>query len=383
MNVQKIKFDSNISNININNMIENIIDGMYDWVRVIDLDDNIVYVNKAMSKALNENIIGKKCYKAFGKDVPCKNCVSRATILSGQPQQQEEHIQGRTYSVMSSPIKDNNGNIIAVVEVLRDITEMKKLQKEIINQNQKLKSELNMAKKLQYSLLPKEITNDKIEFSYIYKPCDTLGGDFLDIFEIDKDHIGVYIADVSGHGVAASMLTVFLRSSIDKTLISPAAALKELFKEFNNNYSDQDLYITIFYTIIDTTNSTLIYSNAGHNVSPIVLNPYTKSFELLRVPGIPISNWVENPSYMDRKLLLQKGDKLFLYTDGIVELRNNKNEQFGEDRLINILQGNTESPNVILDQIIKAASKFVGAEKYSKAADDITMTLLEVKTSKD
>jgi len=383
MNVPKIKFDSNVNNININNMIENIIDGMYDWVRVIDLDDNIIYVNKAMAKALNENVIGKKCYKAFGRDVPCENCVSRATIISGQPQQQEELIQDRIYSVMSSPIKDNDGNIIAVVEVLRDITEMKKLQKEITNQNKKLKSELNMAKKLQYSLLPKEIPNDKIGFSFIYKPCDILGGDFLDIFEIDTDHIGVYIADVSGHGVAASMLTVFLRSSIDKTVISPAAALKKLYKEFNDNYSDQDLYITIFYAIIDISNNILVYSNAGLNVSPIVLNPYSKSFELLRVPGIPISNWVENPSYMDKKLIFQKGDKLFLYTDGIVELKNSKNEQFGEDRLVNVLHGNTESSNIILDQIINAASEFAGVEKYSSFMDDITMALLEVKTFKD
>ena len=381
MNIPKIKFSSN-NNININ-IFENILDSMHDWVRVIDLNDNIIYVNKAMAKALNENPIGKKCYKAFERDIPCEKCVSRATIATGQPQQQEELIHNRTFSVMSSPIKDKDGNIIAVVEVLRDITEMKKLQKAIINQNKKLKSELNIAKKLQYSLLPKEIPNDNIEFSYIYKPCDTLGGDFLDIFKIDTSHIGVYIADVSGHGVAASMLTVFLRSSIDKTIISPASALKKLYIEFNNNFSDQDLYITIFYAIFDITSNTLVYSNAGLNVSPILLNPYTKTFKLLRVPGIPISNWVENPSYEDKKLILQNRDKLFLYTDGIVELKNNKNEQFGENRLIGVLQGNVESPGVILDRIIKAASEFAGIERYNNAADDITMALLEIKNSKD
>ena len=378
MSIPKIKFDSNI---NISKIIENIIDGMYDWVRVIDLDDNIIYVNKAMSKSLNEDIVGKKCCKVFGRDLPCENCVSRATILTGQPQHKEELIQDRTYSVMSSPIKDNDGNIIAVVEVLRDITEMKRLHKEIINQNKKFKSDLNMAKKLQYSLLPKKFSNDKIDFSYIYKPCYTLGGDFLDIFEIDPNHIGVYIADVSGHGVAASMLTVFLRSSIDKTLTSPAAALEKLYKEFNINYSDQDLYITIFYAIIDTSSNTLVYTNAGHSVSPILLNAFSKSFELLRVPGIPISNWVENPSYMNIKLPLQKGDRLFLYTDGIVELKNNKNEQFGEDRLVNALQGNIESPNVILNQIIKTAFEFSGNEKYNRADDDITMAFIEIKTN--
>lgn len=379
MNIYKSEFDSNI-NVNINGLTEHIINGMSDWVRVIDLNDNLIYVNKSMSSSLKGDFIGKKCYKAIGRDTPCENCVSRSAVINGQPQHKEELILDRIYSVISSPIKDNDGNIIAIVEVLRDITDMKKLQKEIILQNKKLKRELNMARRLQCSLLPKNPPEDKVEFSYIYKPCDTLGGDFLDIFEIDAGHIGVYIADVSGHGVAASMLTVFLRSSIDKNLLSPADALKKLYKEFNRDYSDQDLYITVFYAIINTQNNTLVYSNAGHNVSPIVLNPDSKRFELLRIPGIPISNWVEDPSYNDRKLVLNKGDRLFLYTDGIVELKNHNSEQFGEDRLVNALQNNSKSPDVILDQIIKAASKFAGIDQYSQVADDITMALIEIKT---
>lgn len=364
---------------NFGDMIEYIINGMYDWVRVIDLDDNLVFVNKAMSESLEGALIGKKCYNAIGRDTPCENCVSRSAVKNGLPQLKEEIILGRTYSIMSSPIKDNNGKIIAVVEVLRDITEMKKLQKEIINQNKKLQSELNMAKKLQCSLLPKELPEDTIDFSYIYKPCETLGGDFLDIFKIDSEHIGVYIADVSGHGVAASMLTVFLRSSIDKNLLSPAAALKKLYKEFNSDYSDQDYYITVFYAIIDLKNNTLVYSNAGHNVSPIIFSLDRKRFELLRTPGIPISSWVEDPIYTDRQVVLEKGDRFFLYTDGIIELKNTINEQFGEDRLVSVLLSENSSPNVVLDQIIKAASKFAGTQSYSHVSDDITMALIEFK----
>ncbi|WP_010681261.1 SpoIIE family protein phosphatase [Acetivibrio cellulolyticus] len=364
---------------NFSNMIEYIVNGMYDWVRVIDLDDNLVYVNKAMSEALERDLVGKKCYTAIGRDTPCENCVSRSAVFNGIPQHKEELILDRTYSVMSSPIKDNEGNIIAVVEVLRDITEMKNLQKEIIKQNKKLQSELNIARKLQCSLLPKELPEDKIEFSYIYKPCETLGGDFLDIFKIDAEHIGVYIADVSGHGVAASMLTVFLRSSINKNLLSPAAALKNLYTEFNRDYSDQDFYITVFYAIIDLENNTLVYSNAGHNVSPIIFNPANNKFELLRIPGIPISNWVEAPVYIDRSLALEKSDRLFLYTDGIVELKNADHEQFGEDRLVSVLQKEDSSPHIILDQIIEAASKFAGIEMYTQVPDDITMALIKIK----
>ncbi len=360
------------------NVIGYIVDGMDDWVRVIDLEDRMIFVNDSMMKAFNTVLIGNKCYKAVGRDTPCENCTSRKVVLSGVPQLKEELLGDRTLSVMSSPIKNDKGEIIAVVEVLRDITEMKNLQKEILEQNKKLKRELNMARKLQYSLLPKAIFEDKFEFSYIYKPCEALGGDFLDIFKIDEHHTGVYIADVSGHGLAASMLTVFLSSSINKYTLSPAEALKQLFMDFNRDYSDQDMYITVFYAIIDTRNYSMVYSNAGHNVSPVLINKVDK-FELLRVPGIPISNWVESPEYKDVAVSLEKHDKIFLYTDGVVELRNNDNEQFGEERLLNILMNVNSNPAVTLDLIIENVTKFACIQNLRAICDDITMILLEVK----
>lgn len=359
--------------------IEYIINGMNDWVRVIDVDDNLIFVNDAMSKALHDNLIGKKCYIAIGRDTPCENCTSRKAVFDGTVQNKEEIIQDRIFSVMSSPIRDDSGKIIAVVEVLRDVTEMKKMQKEILKHNKKLQSELNMARKLQCSLLPKQQPEDKIDFSYIYKPCEALGGDFLDIFKIDDEHMGIYIADVSGHGVPASMLTVFLRSSINKSILSPAAALKQLYEDFNRNYYDQDLYITVFYAIINTRNTSLVYSNAGHNVSPVLFNQDSKRFDLLRVSGIPISDWVDNPVYSDKSISIEKGDRLFMYTDGIVELRNDKNEQFGEERLLNILLGEKTSPSMTLDRIIDSASEFAHIENFDTILDDITMVLLEMK----
>ena len=221
---------------------------------------------------------------------------------------------------MSSPVRNNKGEIIYVVEVLRDITEMKLLQEEIIMQNKKLKEDLAIARKLQCSLLPKNILDTRFDFSFIYKPCEALGGDFVDIFKIDENHAGIYIADVSGHGVSASMLTVFLKSSIDKKLTSPAAALSKLYTEFNRSKYDNDLYITVFYAIIDLENNLLYYSNAGHSVCPIVYN--NREFKILYSAGVPISDWIDTPAYEDKLLKLEAGDKLFLYTDGITELKN-------------------------------------------------------------
>ncbi|NJD01791.1 MAG: histidine kinase [Ruminiclostridium sp.] len=364
--------------------IEDIIDGMFDWVRVLDKDDNVIYMNKAMSDGMKDAKTGSKCYNAIGRSTPCENCISRKAVFYGNSHEKEEFINNRIYSVMSSPVKNEKGEIIAVVEVLRDTTQVKQLQEKILRQNAVLRDDLSMARRLQCSLLPKDFSEARAGFSYIYNTCEALGGDFLDIFKIGEKHLGLYVADVSGHGVPASMLTVFLRSTLNKKLYSPSAALNELFKEFNNSNFGDDLYITIFYTIIDLEEKTMIYSNAGHNVSPFIFRSANEnSFELLRHPGIPISRWVESPGYKDGFTKLTPGDRLFFYTDGIIEMRNTENEQFGEDRLLKLLLAGNREPVETLNDIFTAACEFAGLNDTTKIPDDVTMAFLEIRLNPD
>ncbi len=354
--------------------IEEIVDGMLDWVRVIDTDDNVIYMNKAMSEGLGTHAKGQKCYEALGRVSPCGNCTSRKTVLNGTSHEKEEHAFGRVFSVMSSPLKNMDGKIVAVVEVLRETTHIKELYREMEEQNQKLKTEVEMAKDLQMSLLPGPPADSRLDFSMIYMPCESLGGDFIDIFYIDDSHLGLYLADVSGHGVQAALLTIFLRSTLNKKLLDPAKALEELFYEFNHSKLNQELYITIFYCIIDLDHKKMIYSNAGLNVVPVVFND--TRFELLRLPGVPISNWMEKPGYLNGTIDLQSGDKLFLCSDGILETRNKKNEQYGEDRLLKILLHSHSKPKQVLLKIKKSVFQFAGKKDLQ---DDMTMALLEIK----
>jgi sigma-B regulation protein RsbU (phosphoserine phosphatase) len=191
--------------------VRNILDVMQDWVRVIDLNDNILYANKAMKEALGCWIVGKKCFEIIGRDTPCENCISKQAITLREPMYKEETINNRIYSVLSSPLKNVNGDIDAVVEVLRDVTNYKKMENEIRAQNEKLHKDLQMARRMQYSLLPKLSELRGIKIAYTYKPCEVVSGDFFDIFPIDDLHVGVYIADVSGHGVSSSMLTIIYK----------------------------------------------------------------------------------------------------------------------------------------------------------------------------
>jgi len=356
-------------------LIEEVMDSMYDWVRVLDRNDNIVYANKAMTGALNTSLIGRKCYEVLGRSSPCENCISRKAVFCGTPHKKEEIIGGRIFSVMSTPLKNKNNEVAYVVEVLRDITELKELQNKILEQNKKLQDDLSLARKLQCSMLPVEIQDDRLSFSFIYRPCETLGGDFLDIFRIDEDHVGIYIADVSGRGVSASMLTIFLRSTINKNTLSPAEALGDLYKSFSSNNFGQDLYITVFYAVINTRDMIMTYSNAGHNVPTIVFNK--DRFELLRVPGIPISDWVDEPGYQDKTIQLKKDDMVFFFTDGIVEMRSKTGEEFGEERLLKLLNTGVE-PSSVLNNIIKSLYDFAGIDSTQAIPDDVTMALLKI-----
>ena len=141
----------------------------------------------------------------------------------------EEIIGGRHYSIKSSPVKDSNGEIYAAVEVFRDVTRERKLELDLINKNKKINKDLQFAKRIQEKILPRKGANDSLKLDYVYKPSEILSGDMFDMFNIDEDNVGIYISDVAGKGVAASMMTMFIRQSMrvmKDDIKSPSAALE-------------------------------------------------------------------------------------------------------------------------------------------------------------
>lgn len=354
-----------------------IINGMIDWVRVLDLDGNVMFMNNSMKNSVGPEFLKKKCYTVFGRSEPCEICISKMSLRDGFMHEKEEELNGRYFSIRSSPIVDRNNKIFAVVEVLRDITNEKNLQKKIIDQNEAHKKDIRIAKKIQMSLLPKVNFSDRIETALVYRPSDELGGDFFDMFPIDKDHLGIYIADVAGHGIASSLLTVFLKSTFNKTSLSPALALKDLQSKYRHLGFDENMYITVFYAVIDMKNLYITYSNAGHNTSPILFGK--NRFEILRNAGIPISNWVDDPEYIEKSSNLVDGDRIFFFTDGIIEARNCLGEQFGEERLLDLVIEKNISPSETLNRITGHMDDFVKTGDVVHYEDDITMALMEIR----
>lgn len=349
------------------NMTYDILDGMIDWVRVVDKTGLVIYVNKSMKDGIGFDIIGKKCFSSLGKNCACKRCITQTTIATGMPSEKEETLGDKIYSVKSSPVKDQDGNIYASVEVFRDVTRERKLEMEIVEKNKKMNKDLEFARTLQRKILPQKGIHSNLEIDYLYKPSEFLSGDIFDVFKINDNLTGIYISDVVGHGVTASMMTMFITQSmraIKENIYSPSKTLNELHKRFYELQLDDDKYFTIFYGIIDKENKIFNYSNAGHNSPPILINK--DGTTLLEISGFPITSLFKEIEFDEKSVKLDIDDEIILFTDGIIEARNKSGEEFGLNRLVSL--ANNKNVNII-NVIDKEISKF----KYSSVDDDFAI----------
>jgi sigma-B regulation protein RsbU (phosphoserine phosphatase) len=274
---------------------------------------------------------------------------------------------------------------------------LKQLNQELIEKQKRLDEDLAAAAEIQKSLLPPSVHSaENLEVAWKFEPCEHMGGDIFNLFQLDEDHWAIYVLDVSGHGVQAAMVTVsvsqFLQPnsghlfkrkpgklSQTRQLRTPSEVLAALdrefpFERFNN-------FFTITYMIINTRTGELRYSNAGHPHS-ILLRKDGK-MELLQSGGpaigigdLPLLRGQEN-RYAEGRPHLIPGDKLFIYTDGIVDFQNPEGEFYGTERFYQTLQAlQGESVQGIVEKAVRSLMDF---GNNAEPLDDITLLGLEFK----
>lgn len=252
-------------------------------------------------------------------------------------------------------------------------------------EKERIESELSIATHIQASMLPCIFPPfpDVPEFD-IYasmSPAKEVGGDFYDFFMIDKNHLAVVMADVSGKGVPAALFMV-----IGKTLIKDYSgfetSLGDVFTKVNDllcESNQEGLFITAFEGVLDLRTGEMEYVNAGHE-KPIIYHKEEQTWEVYPTPSAFVLAGLEGTNYRSGKINLKKGDKLFLYTDGIPEAVNSSKEQYGMDRLQKILKINEhEDLNTLIGNVRTDVDAFTnGAQQF----DDITMLCMEYKENK-
>ena len=275
----------------------------------------------------------------------------------------------------------------AVDRILALEADVRRHNEELAKTNARMRQSLEMAAKVQHALLPAKspLRIGGLTFAWRFSPCDELGGDIFNAFALPDGKVGVYLLDVSGHGVPAALLSVTLskllspigRPSLveemhDDQLVGrpPAAVVAELNRRFP--LSPQNQYFTIFYGVFDCEHNTLTYVSAGH--PPALLVAGDREVHPIDGDGFAVG-WFDEAEFDEQTVTLSPGDRVALYSDGIPETMDPEATHFGTSRLTAALDARRgHDLNSQLDGLMADVDAFrAGAE----VCDDVTVLVMQ------
>ncbi|HYK90965.1 MAG TPA: PP2C family protein-serine/threonine phosphatase [Acidobacteriota bacterium] len=234
-----------------------------------------------------------------------------------------------------------------------------------------LKGDLEIAREIQFGLVPQgPFQHNGTSIHCYMRPANTVGGDYYDIMQLTETRVGIVVGDVAGKGMPAALMMALLQGSL-RTLITAGHRGAELMTKLNEylcaNIPENKL-VTLFYGELDTKAGELRYVNAGHN-APVLIRG---GLNLERLPATSLVMGIDrNTPFEERQVELRSGDRLLLFTDGVTEAFNLKDEEYGEARLTDFLQRNAAlSSDELIKAIVGDVLKFCGA---ARPGDDMTL----------
>lgn len=249
---------------------------------------------------------------------------------------------------------------------------------ENLAEQERMKQELEIARSVQISLLPKTVPEiENIDIHGLCIPAKEVGGDYYDIIKLDNNKYGFVIADVSGKGTSAAFYMAEIKGMINTLshiYSSPMKLLQVLNKRLFGTI-DKKMFATMIYGVLDVKSNEFTFARAGHN-SLVYKN--TKGISSFLPKGIGVGlekGTIFNREIEELSVPLRKNDVIFFYTDGISEAMNVKREEFGEDRVHTILSGlNDVSSKSICEIFLNEVRKFAGNAEQN---DDLTMIVIK------
>jgi phosphoserine phosphatase RsbU/P len=244
-----------------------------------------------------------------------------------------------------------------------------------------MKRDLEIARDIQRWLLPAKPPQVRgLDIAFAARPANTVAGDFYDVFarpatDSTEPHFLLAVADVAGKSIPAALLMATFQASL-KTLSETSCSLAGLVTGMNQyactNSQSGLRFTTAFLAEFDPATRALTYINAGHNAP--ILRRSSGAIERLSSGGLPLGMWTDK-TYETGNVVLQPGDWLVIFTDGVVEAENGRTEEYGEQRLLNVLHGGaTATPDELLRRVMSDLDAFVGPTPQH---DDVTCMLVK------
>jgi sigma-B regulation protein RsbU (phosphoserine phosphatase) len=298
---------------------------------------------------------------------------------SGTVQRSDAHEAG-VDGVLSQPVRSWEliDQVKAGLRITRLRRELNALRDQLALSKQRIREDLEVVGAIQRDLLPKESKARDLRCSVIYTPCQECGGDYYDFLPMGGNRTGLVVADVSGHGAPAMVAMAIIRSlthTVLPTARSPAEALTEMNRALWSHLPTEQ-YATMFLGEWDSETRLLRYSTAGH-FSPMVVRASDGTCSILpECQGYPLKLIGSEIAYQLREQRLEPGDRLAMFTDGVVECFNEWRQQFGLKRLAETLEKHAKAPlNEMGAAVVEDLMRFSGAPDWD---DDVTLVLVEV-----
>ncbi len=319
-------------------------------------------------------------------------CGTRYTVKAGRQQVLNLLVSTFENAVEKNQelVRTNEELTVAKEQLTRWNDELESLNRRLESANDRMTRDLDAAARVQRSLLPtSNPTTSRIRFSWQYIPCDELAGDFLNFFALDDDHIAMYVVDVSGHGVASSLLSVTIgrlmtplvsASSLlvqaDRSggirIVPPSEVAYELNRRFQMEQQN-DLFFTMLYGVLQLSTLEFRFVSAGHD--PVVRVAPGTAPTLLEGSNVVIG-WVEDMDYDEQVVTLAPGDRLYLYSDGVPEAMDEDLNEFTKRQMMEIIElGQTQSLEASVSLLQNSVQRWC-AKNGPK--DDVSILALEI-----
>ena len=248
-----------------------------------------------------------------------------------------------------------------------------------LKEKEKTEADLRLAKEIQQNEIPNAFPafpgRDEFDLYAMMNPAKDVGGDFYDYYFIDDNHLALVIADVSGKSISGSLNMIkakVLLKNISSNNYDPSEILCKLNNSFIDN-NKMDMFVTMWFGIVEISTGKITFSNAGHPDAIIINDDATDLY--ITKHGIPIGV-TKDYKYTNSVINLNKGDKLFIYTDGITDIVNLNNEEYGFNRLIrNIYSNKDNNVKEVIDSVNKELKEY---SKGNIQFDDVTMLCFEL-----